>query len=240
MHFRDFFISHASDDEDWALWIARELSLAGYSIELDLLEWAPGQDFVEAMELALEQCRNVISLYSPAYFTRPYAQLEHRAAINSAIAGRSSQIIPVIIKPCEIPSLYATLIHTDISGLDEVTASNRLIQSVTRVTQRPATSDRIIELSSLPVGCQQLRSRDRHPRLATYRQRILSSPAEAANLPLWNASCTEFQEVVVDQPRIAGYQFMDWEASGSLSSRSSTFVPALVDIEFSGGFVPVA
>ena len=45
----DFFISHAGRDTGWAEWLAWQLQEAGYSVELDVWDWAPGQDFVARM-----------------------------------------------------------------------------------------------------------------------------------------------------------------------------------------------
>ncbi len=51
----DFFISHAGADRAWAEWVAWQLTDAGYSVELDVWDWAAGQNFVAAMSDALGQ-----------------------------------------------------------------------------------------------------------------------------------------------------------------------------------------
>ena len=45
----DFFISHAGRDTGWAEWLARQLRQAGCSVELDVWDWAPGEDFVASI-----------------------------------------------------------------------------------------------------------------------------------------------------------------------------------------------
>jgi hypothetical protein len=50
----DFFISHAGRDTGWAEWLDWQLQQAGYTVELDVWDWAPGEDFVVRMEAALE------------------------------------------------------------------------------------------------------------------------------------------------------------------------------------------
>lgn len=92
---RDYFISHASEDEHWAEWIASQLQQAGYKIELDLWEWSPGDNFVEAMENGLQRASKVIAIYSTAYFTRPYSRAEYQAAFSSSATTRHSRVVPV-------------------------------------------------------------------------------------------------------------------------------------------------
>src|SRR3712207_6886290 len=50
----DFFISHAGRDTGWAEWLAWQLQQAGYRVELDVWDRAPGEDFVARMQTALE------------------------------------------------------------------------------------------------------------------------------------------------------------------------------------------
>ncbi len=45
----DFFISHAGRDTGWAEWLAWHLQEAGWTVELDVWDWAPGEDFVARM-----------------------------------------------------------------------------------------------------------------------------------------------------------------------------------------------
>jgi len=40
----DFFISHAGADRARAEWVAWQLAEAGYTVELDVWDWAPGRD----------------------------------------------------------------------------------------------------------------------------------------------------------------------------------------------------
>ncbi|WP_152991426.1 FxSxx-COOH system tetratricopeptide repeat protein [Frankia sp. R43] len=127
---RDFFISHAGVDQQWAEWIGKQLTAAGYKVELDVWEWAPGSNFVAAMEAALRRAARIIAVYTPSYFTRPYAQFEHHAALVSQRENSLPRIVPVLVESCEIPDLYATLIRIELVGLDESEASRRLLDGL--------------------------------------------------------------------------------------------------------------
>ena len=58
----DFFVSHAGADRAWAEWVAWQLTDAGYTVELDVWDWAAGQNLVLAMSDALARCDRVVTL----------------------------------------------------------------------------------------------------------------------------------------------------------------------------------
>ena len=43
---KDFFVSHAGADRAWAEWVAWQLTDAGYTVELEVWDWAAGQNVV--------------------------------------------------------------------------------------------------------------------------------------------------------------------------------------------------
>jgi TIR domain-containing protein/tetratricopeptide repeat protein len=121
----DFFVSHAGRDTAWAEWLAWQLQQAGYSVELDVWDWAPGEDFVTRMSAALERANRLLAVCTNAYFTSAFGGAELRAAFT-APAGAAGRILPVLVEPVTLPPLYAPLIHVDLTGLDEAAAAARL------------------------------------------------------------------------------------------------------------------
>jgi hypothetical protein len=121
----DFFVSHAGRDTAWAEWLAWQLQQAGYTVELDVWDWAPGEDFVARMQQALERADRLLAVCTEAYFSSVFGGTELRAAFahSAAVQGR---IVPVLVEPVTLPALYAPLIHLDLTGLDEATAAARL------------------------------------------------------------------------------------------------------------------
>src|SRR3954454_23594233 len=107
----------------WAEWLAWQLQQAGYTVELDVWDWAPGEDFVARMQAALQSADRLLAVCSEAYFASAFGGAELRAAFaGSAAAGR---IVPVLIEPITLPPLYAPLISLDLTGLDEAAAAAR-------------------------------------------------------------------------------------------------------------------
>ncbi len=121
----DFFISHAGRDTSWAEWLAWQLQEAGYRVELDVWDWAPGEDFVARMQAALERADRLLAVCTEAYFSSVFASLELRAAF-AARAAEEGRIVPVLVERVTLPSLYAALIHVDLTCLDEDEAAARL------------------------------------------------------------------------------------------------------------------
>src|SRR3954467_7246060 len=121
----DFFISHAGRDTGWGEWLAWQLQQAGYTVELDGWDWAPGEDFVARMQQALQRADRLLAVCTEVYFASAFGGAELRAAFaGSAAAG--GRIVPVLIEPVTLPALYAPLIPLDLTGLDEAAAAARL------------------------------------------------------------------------------------------------------------------
>jgi hypothetical protein len=91
----DFFISHAGRDTAWAEWLAWQLQEAGYSVELDVWDWAPGQDFVIRMSAALERADRLLAVCTEAYFASAFGGAEWRAAFAGSAAAEG-RIVPVL------------------------------------------------------------------------------------------------------------------------------------------------
>ncbi len=121
----DFFISHAGRDTGWAEWLAWQLEQAGYSVELDVWDWAPGEDFVTRMAAALERADRLLAVCTEAYFASVFGGAELRAAFAQS-ASAQGRIVPVLVEPVALPALYAPLITLDLTGLDEPAAAARL------------------------------------------------------------------------------------------------------------------
>jgi hypothetical protein len=132
----DFFVSHAGRDTAWAEWLAWQLEQAGYTVELDVWDWAPGEDFVARMQTALERADRLLAVCTEAYFASAFGGAELRAAFAGQAGGR---IVPVLVEPVTLPPLYAPLIHLDLTGLDEATAAAQLRARLTggRPTSAP-------------------------------------------------------------------------------------------------------
>ena len=136
----DLFISHAGADRAWAEWVAWQLDHAGYAVELDVWDWAAGQNFVMAMSNALERCDRVVALFSAAYFDRSrYTGEEWSASLVHAPVPDRGRLVPVRIEDVpsgQVPAILRTLTYRDLFGLAEGDARQVLLEAV-RGPSRP-------------------------------------------------------------------------------------------------------
>ena len=96
---KDFFVSHAGADRAWAEWVAWQLTDAGYTVELDVWDWAAGQNFMTAMSDALDRCDRVVALFSAAYFERErYTMDEWTAAALHAPGTGEGRLVPLRVE----------------------------------------------------------------------------------------------------------------------------------------------
>ena len=83
----NFFISHAGADRAWAEWVAWQLREAGHSVELDVWDWAAGQNFIIKISEALDRADRVVALWSAEYFNPSrYTAGEWSAVLANSLA----------------------------------------------------------------------------------------------------------------------------------------------------------
>ncbi|MBT1098344.1 tetratricopeptide repeat protein [Streptomyces sp. Tu102] len=122
-------ISYAAVDVQWAEWIGWHLDEAGHNVILDVPAAQDIDGYVRHMRLAMESADGVVLVLSRAYLA-PQRWEEIDAATT---AFRSGRIIPLAVEPLEPHSLrgpLASLLRTDLSGLDEQAARTVLLGAV--------------------------------------------------------------------------------------------------------------
>jgi hypothetical protein len=130
---KDFFVSHAGADRAWAEWVAWQLTDAGYTVELDVWDWAAGQNFMTAMSDSLDRCDRVVALFSAAYFERErYTIDEWTAAALHAPGTGEGRLIPLRVEDVpttQIPAILRPLQFRDLFGVDEEHARRRVLRA---------------------------------------------------------------------------------------------------------------
>ncbi|MFC0529345.1 FxSxx-COOH system tetratricopeptide repeat protein [Phytohabitans kaempferiae] len=130
------FVSYAGSDRPWASWAAQVLEAAGYQVELDVWDWAAGDNFVRRMSEALDRADVVLSLWSPAYFMPDrFTEDEWTAAVALRPRGRT-RLVPVRVAEVTPPGLLRPMIYRDVFGLDEDDARTVLLGAVAGPTGR--------------------------------------------------------------------------------------------------------
>ena len=129
----DFFVSHAGADRAWAEWVAWQLMQAGYTVELDVWDWAAGRNFVTAMDDALARADRVVALFSAAYFERErYTTEEWSATLVHVPGAEQHRLVPVRVENVladKVPPLLRPLAARDVFGVDEEAARRALLEA---------------------------------------------------------------------------------------------------------------
>lgn len=149
----DLFISYAGSDRPWAEWAAHQLIEAGYEVELDVWDWAAGDNAVLRMSDALEKADRVLALVSHTYFQRDRFTVDEWTAVMAdrpASDGRR-RLVPVRVEEVKPPSILRPLIWRDVFNLDETQARAELLTAVGG-PRRPTTAPPFPGESPLPVG----------------------------------------------------------------------------------------
>ena len=173
----NFFVSHAGADLAWAEWVAWQLMDAGYTVELDVWDWAAGQNFVTAMSDALERADRVVALFSPAYFERSrYTTEEWTAALTHVPATSQARLVPVRVENIvaeDVPAVLRPLIFCDLFGMDAAKARQALLAAV--VGPGRPDGEPVFPGRGMPSGQRKLETAG--PRLPGRLPRVWNLPA---------------------------------------------------------------
>ena len=102
---------------------------AGYTIELDVWDWLPGDNIILAREDGLRRADRVVALCSAAYFGGGFPEQDW-TAVMAAEHGKPHRLVPVWIEDLEgrqLPGLLRSVQPVKLFGLSEAEASRRLI-----------------------------------------------------------------------------------------------------------------
>ena len=112
---KKYFISYNSNDRQSAKWIAGIVEELGHDIIIDL-DLGPGGGIASWMHDNLQELDHLIAVVSEEYLAGEYASAEWQAVFMKDPTGKQGLIIPVIVKPCELPGLLAQNRSCDLSG----------------------------------------------------------------------------------------------------------------------------
>jgi HEAT repeat protein len=90
---KHIFLSYRSTESDFALKLAADLKNAGVNLWMDRLDIKPGEDWINALQKAVNDCIAIVAIISPEYVTSKYCRRE------LARADRMGHpIIPVLLR----------------------------------------------------------------------------------------------------------------------------------------------
>lgn len=124
------FLSYASEDKINAKCIADDLNRSGIDVWLD--EWSilPGDSIIEKINEAIKDRRYFIPVLSPSFIGKPFPMRELQSAIMKQANDTRKYIIPVLIKPCELPELIKDIAYADLHS-DYNSGIRKLLRALT-------------------------------------------------------------------------------------------------------------
>jgi hypothetical protein len=108
------------------------LERAGLTVELDVWDWAVGENFVTRMSEALQRAEKVLVLYSPDYFAADRFTADEWTAVMALRPDeRGRRLVPVRVAKVTPPMVLGPLLYRDLFNLPEPQARQVLLEAVT-------------------------------------------------------------------------------------------------------------
>src|SRR5262245_50048965 len=105
------FICYAREDEEFVLKLAVNLKNRGVSVWLDQWDIAPGADWDQTIDNALQECTQFLIVLSPMAVTSKEVRSELRTALNL-----NKPIVPVLHQTCHIPRQLQVIQYVDFTS----------------------------------------------------------------------------------------------------------------------------
>jgi hypothetical protein len=138
----DFFISYTHADADWAQWIGYVLEEEGFSVVIQAWDFRPGSNFVLEMQKAAASAKRTVMVLSPDYLQSQFAAPEWAAAFGQDSQGQEMRLVPVMVRKCDPPGLFKSIVQIRMVGLDETAARMALVDGINQKRAKPSTRPR--------------------------------------------------------------------------------------------------
>lgn len=127
----DAFVSYSHRDKEWVhCWLLPRLDGAGLRTCIDFRDFEPGAPSLTEMERAVLQSRKTLLVLTPDYLASEWAEFESILASTLDPAARRRRVIPLLLRPCELPLRIQALTYVDFTGSDYEFQFRRLVVAI--------------------------------------------------------------------------------------------------------------
>ena len=160
----DLFVSYAREDGEWVrnvlyerLAQCRGADGRRLRIFLDVSDEGiqPGQDFVEALSVAIQSSRHFIPVYTHIYFQKPMCKWEVKKAWSLDPVGELGKLSPVLLEPAaalEVPFAFSHIQYVSVELEDWFERLIRSLGLTEESERRPARLEFVTQPSDALVG----------------------------------------------------------------------------------------
>jgi len=176
----DAFISYSHCDKEWVQgWLLPQLEKAGLRVCIDFRCFEPGAPILTEMERAVVESRKTLLVLTPDYLASEWAEFENILASTLDPAARQRRVIPLLLRPCELPLRIHTLYCLDLTQPSQVEFQlQRLIGAIGGEPRRHSP----LPPTPPPAGCAQLPLAEI---VAHLGQRVREWSIKTLRDPLW-------------------------------------------------------
>jgi tetratricopeptide (TPR) repeat protein len=126
----DVFVSYTQPDRAWAEWIAWELEDAGLRVVIQAWDFAPGSNFVAAIQEASSRASHTMAVLTSAYLGSWWTTQEWTAAF------RQDRLIPIRVEDIDPSGVLGTIGYVDLVGVRDPDAARVRVVGAIRRTGR--------------------------------------------------------------------------------------------------------
>jgi len=122
---KDFFVSRAGPDAEWAAWIAWIIE-DEFRCTTILQQWDFRGDFVLEMDRAVKGSKRTVVVLSPDYLTRDFTQPEWAGAFREDPRGLDGKLIVFRVRDCKPDGLLGSIPYEDLIGRSKEECRRRI------------------------------------------------------------------------------------------------------------------
>lgn len=126
------FISYSHDDKAW-VWeeLLPRLEGVGLRVCIDDRDFEIGVPIMANIQMAVDASQYTLVVLTPAWIDSEWTEFERLLAGKRDPAGRRRKLIPVLLKPCELPLNIDFLVYADLTQPDPyVDQLDRVVQQI--------------------------------------------------------------------------------------------------------------
>lgn len=128
----DVFISYSHRDQAWVRdELLPRLEKAGLKVCIDYRDFRVGAPIVKEMERAVLTNRHTLLVLTPAYLESAWTDFEALMMATFDPGGQNARLLPLLLKPCDLPLRIRYLDYADFTGPDALPLSwQRLLKAL--------------------------------------------------------------------------------------------------------------